>query len=114
MEIRLYAKNVGLTAAFQEYVQKKIGAATKIGQNIISCRADLSRDQHHHKGDVFRFEVNLNIPGQLLRVVEYHGDARAAVDIVADTLLHQLRKSKGKKIAKTKRLARLFKRKRGL
>ena len=45
------------------------------------------RDTHHHKGDVFRVEVTLNVPKKLIRVVEHREDAREAIDLITDKLL---------------------------
>jgi putative sigma-54 modulation protein len=107
--MQIFSKNLDVTDALRVYIDDKIGSVHKLHQDIISTRIDLSRDTHHRKGDVFRVEVNLNIPKKLIRVVERKGDAREAIDLVAEKLARQLRVVKSKKLSRRRKLGRLFK-----
>jgi putative sigma-54 modulation protein len=107
MDYQLYSKNVIVTDSLKEYLDMRFVHVDKISVDPISCRVDISRDAHHRKGDIFRVEINMNVPGKLLRIVEQHADARAAIDLATEKLARQLKKFKNKKIDLKRRFARL-------
>jgi len=112
MQIQIYSKNVVITDPLKVYLEERLAKIDHPGLEVISCRADISRDQHHHKGDIFRVEINLNIPKKNFRVVEFKPDAREAIDLVVDKLTRQLRDFKDKKISSRRgvdKLSRLMK-----
>jgi putative sigma-54 modulation protein len=109
MEYQVYSKQLEVTDSLREYLDMKLEHVDKLSVAPIACRVDLSRDQHHRKGDIFRVEINMNVPGNLLRIVEQHSDIRAAIDLATDKLIRQLQKFKGKKIDTKRRLGRLMK-----
>lgn len=49
---------------------------------------------HHHKGEIFRAEVNLQIPGKLIRAEEENEDLYVAIKDVVGTLERELKKEK--------------------
>jgi putative sigma-54 modulation protein len=49
---------------------------------------------HHQKGDIFRAEVNLQIPGKLLRAENVNEDLYVALKNVVSTLERDLEKEK--------------------
>ncbi|MEK7584671.1 MAG: ribosome-associated translation inhibitor RaiA [Patescibacteria group bacterium] len=106
MDFQTYSKNVIVTESLQQYLESKLQHVEKLGVKTLSCRVDFSRDQHHHKGDIFRVEINVSVPGKLLRIVELHEDIRAAIDLATDKLLRQVRKFKSKKMDKERRPSR--------
>jgi putative sigma-54 modulation protein len=109
MEYQVYSKNLEVTDSLQEYLDMKLAHIDKLSVQPIACRVDLSRDQHHRKGDIFRVEINMTVPGTLLRIVETHPDVRASIDLATDKLIRQLQKFKGKKIDTKRRLGRFMK-----
>ncbi len=109
MDYQVYSKNLDITDSLREYLDMKLAHVDKLSVSPIACRVDLSRDQHHRKGEIFRVEINMNVPGRLLRIVEQHSDVRAAIDLATDKLVRQLQKFKGKKIDTKRRLDRFMK-----
>ena len=65
--------------------------------------------EHHKKGDIFMAEVNLTMPGRLIRAVAEKWDLRVAIDAVKDDLQREITMSKEKNISLYRRGARLFK-----
>ena len=110
MEYQVYSKNLLVTDSLEEYLSMKMAHIDKLSVEPIACRVDLSRDQHHRKGEVYRVEINMTVPRRLLRIVEVHMDARAAIDVATDKLAAQLKKYKSKSIDQRRGLSRLFKR----
>ena len=98
-----------ITESLQQYLSEKLQHVEKLGVETLSCRVDFSRDQHHHKGDVYRVEINVSVPGKLLRIVELNEDIRAAIDLATDKLLRQARKFKSKKLDRARRPGRFSK-----
>jgi len=100
MNIQYYSKNIDLNDQTKNYIQKKCQILDKFKDQIIGCHWDLSRDQHHRKGEVYRAEINLRIKGdKLLRAEETSGDLLSAVDIAKDKVKSQLIKLKEKFIS---------------
>lgn len=109
MSRQFYGKNLEITESLQEYLNTRLDTLYKLANEVISCRVDISRDTHHNKGDIFRVEINFNIPGKLLRVVETKPDTREAIDLVVNKLMNQLRVIKNRKLWQRK-LSSIFKR----
>jgi ribosomal subunit interface protein len=106
MYIKIYNKNFDLSPPFKNYLLDKFKTIDKYQADILSFRVDLSRDQHHKKGEVFTIDVKLNLPNKKNIILqEIHADPRAAVDILQDKLARQLVKTKDKKISQLRRRA---------
>ena len=65
--------------------------------NIIHIDADVGmRSTHHNKGKIYYAEVNVQIPGKLVRVEKDAEDLYKAIDKVKDHMKVELEKVKGK------------------
>jgi len=60
---------------------------------------------HHQKGRIYRAEVNVQVPGEMLRAEHIDDDLYKAIDMVHDEMLGVLKRVKEKKRAKNKRNA---------
>ena len=109
MNKQLFSKNTEITEPLRVYIEERLDHQEHFNSEILAARVDISRDQHHNKGDIFRVEVNLNLRGKLLRVVETCPDAREAIDLVHDKLARQLRELKNKRLF-LRRFSNIFKR----
>ena len=91
MKILLKATNFSLTPAISDYIEEKFGGLAKYipdhDSPAVEARVEVGRTtKHHQKGDVLRAEVNLKIPGQLLRAERETGDLYASIDAVHDEM----------------------------
>lgn len=112
MKINLKTKNFGLTPSIKNYLEQKLNSLNKFLPNDESISADVELSKttkHHQKGDIFRAEVNLNVPGKLIRAAAEEWDLMVAVDAVKDELQREIKSNKEKKISLYKKKARLFK-----
>ncbi len=85
MKITLKMTNLDMTDAIRNYVQEKIDRLEKyLGETqVINCDVELERmAAGQHKGDIFRAEVNLQIPREILRVEKTEKDLYKAIDKV--------------------------------
>ncbi len=97
MKIDIKGTNMELTEAIKDYVNEKIGSLEKFFDNIIEARVDVGKTTNHHqKGDVFRAEVNLQVPQTLLRAESEREDLYIAINEVKEEIQRQLKKYKEK------------------
>jgi putative sigma-54 modulation protein len=104
MKINIKATNLEITAPLKEYVELKIGSLAKFVNKIenngteVLARVEIARtSKHHEKGDVYRVEININAPQNIVRVEEEGSDVRALLDIAQSTLKQLLVKHKEKR-----------------
>ena len=100
----------------KEYVHEKIGGLKKFIENEnmdssgITARVELARTTRHHQhGDVYKAEVNLQLPKKMLRNVVESDDIYKAIDNVKDELREMINNYKDERITKTRRGARIIK-----
>ena len=99
MKINLKATKLAMTPAIQEYFQNKMDMIEKyLGDiKVINCDAEIEKTVGgQHKGEIFRAEVNLEVPRQLLRVEKIEPDLYKAIDKVKDHLELVIKKYKEK------------------
>lgn len=111
MQISIKTTNIKLTPAIEEYINQKIGSLEKfINADYYKVFVEVGKiTQHHRSGEVFRAEVNLELPGKLIRSEAEEWDLRVAIDKVKDQLQQELREYKGRKDTQYKKGARLAK-----
>lgn len=93
------ATNMELTPAIRDYVEEKLSHLDALLPNDDSILFDVEvgkTTMHHQKGDVMRCEVNLQVPGELLRVEKTEEDLYKAIDKVKDHLAETIREWKGR------------------
>ena len=100
MKISIKTTNLDLTPALTQYIEEKIGSVEKFitrfdAKGLVEAHVEVGRvTRHHHKGNVFRAEVNLRLPRQILRAEDEDFDVRAAIDKVKDRLHREVEKYK--------------------
>ena len=99
MHIDIQTKEIELTDPLREYVEKKINSLdrhlARFDADVVMAEVELARTtKHHRQGDVYYAEVNLTLPGKLLRATHTSSDIRKSIDKVKDTLQREIRKYK--------------------
>ena len=109
MKITIKSTNLALTPSLITYIEAKLGDIGKMVQKFdvegaLILRIEVARTtKHHHKGDVFMAEADLNLPGKILRASENNSDIRRAIDILKHTLHLEIEKYKTQHEAKRAR-----------
>lgn len=87
-----------LTDAIKDYVNDKIGSLDKYFTGILEARVEVGvTSKHHQKGNIYRAEVNLEVPQKgILRAEAEKEDLYVAVNEVKEELQRQLKKFKEK------------------
>lgn len=89
MKINLKATKFELTEAISQYVQDKMDMLDKYlgNTNVTNCDVEVEKIVGgQNKGDIFRAEVNLSVPHEMLRVEKTAADLYKAIDKVKDHL----------------------------
>jgi len=103
MQMQIKASRLELTDAIRAYFQAKMDMIEKYLGDIpvMHCEVEVEKTVGgQHKGEIFRAEVNLSVPQQLLRVEKTAKDLYKAIDKVKDHLEMVIKKYKEKMIDK--------------
>ncbi|HHW55640.1 MAG: ribosome-associated translation inhibitor RaiA [bacterium] len=98
MRITVKGKNIAVTPALRQYVEKKLSKLERYFENIDEAIATLSVEKERH---IVEVTVPLN-GGMLLRGEEETNDMYASVDLVMEKLERQIEKYKTKIARKMK------------
>ncbi|ARC86773.1 ribosomal subunit interface protein [Clostridium argentinense CDC 2741] len=91
MKVKSIGKNIELTEALREVVDKKISKLSKYFAEDVVANTTLSVERNKHK-----IEVTIPFNGVTLRAEEKNEDMYAAIDLVLDKIERQIRKQKTK------------------
>ncbi len=99
MQINITASELDLTEPLKKYIDTHIGSLSKylkrFDGGLVRAEVEVARTtQHHRHGDVYYAEVNLTLPGKLLRATQEGGDVRECIDKVRDILQREIEKYK--------------------
>ena len=99
--------NIALTEAIKNYVEKRLGELDRVLTHLgepQNAHVEVGMISNHHKnGDIFRFEINLKVPGQLLRASFESSNLYKSIDLGKDELERQIRSLKEKLLSKKRR-----------
>lgn len=114
MIINIKTKDIELTRAIEDYIDKKIQTLKRFipdyESGIAKASVEVGRTTRHHQaGDIFRAEINLSVGGKLFRVESARDDLYTAIDEVRDDLEREIKRFKEKKDTVYIRGARSFK-----
>ncbi len=90
MQIVLKGKNVEVTEALRQYVEKKLGRLDRYLDNISSATVEISREKTKSAQDRHEVEVTIVANGTILRGETKADDPFAAVDVVSDVMHRQI------------------------
>jgi len=112
MKVDLKTKNFEITPSIKTYLQQKLDSLDKFLPHDESVFADVElakTTKHHQKGDIFMAEVNLKMPGRLIRAVAEKWDLRVAIDAAKDELQREITMNKDKSMSLYRKGARFLK-----
>jgi putative sigma-54 modulation protein len=90
---KIMGTNLELTDAIRDYVEEKTMSLEKFCEDVSPC--DLAVEvgktsERHQKGDIWRCELMLTLPGKTLRTERVTDDLYSAIDTAKDDLKRQL------------------------
>lgn len=103
MRVTIRKKNLEVTPALAEYIEKKILKPLKkllknaVAEDLPILDLEVERTTNHHlKGDVHRIEANLSIGKKFFRAEAADQDIYAACDLVEKELEREISAEKGR------------------
>ena len=123
MKITIKSTNIELTSVLRSYIEEKIGGLEKFipkkgrkdisyiyGKSCFEAWVEVGRiSQYHKKGEIFRAEVQIRLPGKSIRAEAIRDDLRIAVNEVKDKLQREFKQYVEKRISQRERGARKMK-----
>ncbi|MDD4995538.1 MAG: ribosome-associated translation inhibitor RaiA [Patescibacteria group bacterium] len=95
---RIKGTNMELTDNIKDYIIDKIGGLEKFWDKIIDADVEVGLDSmHHQSGEIYRCEVNMRVPGDVLRVEKTEKDLYKAIDKVKDHLREMIEEKQGRR-----------------
>lgn len=91
MKVLVRGRNVDVTDALKEYVEKRVGKLGKFLDGAYEATVILMVE-----GDSHKVEVTVPFNGMILRGEEATGDMYSSIDLIVDKLEKQIEKYKGK------------------
>ncbi|MBO8129089.1 MAG: ribosome-associated translation inhibitor RaiA [Peptococcaceae bacterium] len=91
MRVKVRGKNIEVTGALRDYVEKRLSKLEKFFANFGEVQVTLEIEKDTH-----RVEVTVPVDGIILRGEEATQDMYASVDLVVDKLEKQVEKYKGR------------------
>lgn len=93
MKVQVRGRNMEVTGALKDYVEKRLGKLDKYLDNLGDAQVTLTVEKDSH-----RIEVTIPINGMILRGEETTGDMYASTDMVVEKLEKQIERYKGRLI----------------
>lgn len=116
MRITIRQKNIEITPAVREYIDKKIvGTVRKLlagaaGRDLPVLDIEVSRNtKHHRKGKVFQADASLSVGKTLIRAEAEDVDVHSACDLLESELRREITTFKSRRRALAFRGARVAK-----
>ncbi len=106
------ASNIVLTRAISRYIKEKVDHLDKFidkNDESASAKIEVGKTTGHHKGDIFRAELNVHIAGKDFRAESTREDLYAALDDVKDEMSAELKKFKERRETMKRRGGRTMK-----
>jgi ribosomal subunit interface protein len=100
MKLTIKSSNLKVTPETQEYFEKRLetlGRFFNIEHDSVQVHAELSRDTHHKKGEVFKAEVKLSSGSHHYFAKAEGYDLFGAIDLVKDELMREVKTNKEKR-----------------
>ncbi|MFH1015731.1 MAG: ribosome-associated translation inhibitor RaiA, partial [Chloroflexota bacterium] len=95
MDLQIASKNIDMTPALRQYVERKIGKFTRHLSSILESKVEITAEGTKSPQQRFLVRVTVNPKGTVLHGEERADDVFAAIDRVADVMTRQLEHFKG-------------------
>lgn len=96
---KMTGRNIDVTDAMRSYAEDKLAKLDRFSDQIVDAKVVMSYNDRIG-GAPAKVEVQVNVPNGIVRAEERGGDHYAAIDLVVDKLERQLKKVKGRVVAK--------------
>ena len=102
MELQITSKNMELSPAVRQYIERKLGKLSRHLPNITESKVEVAEEQTRSPQQHFVVQVTVNSGGTLLRSEERGADLFTAIDKVVAVMNRQIEHYKGRLYKKRK------------
>ncbi|HJN85262.1 ribosome-associated translation inhibitor RaiA [Candidatus Uhrbacteria bacterium] len=109
---KIHGKNMELTSAIEDYVEKRVSVLRKLVKRMQPAKISVEvgkPSDHHNKGDVYYAEFSADVKGEKFYASERAESLYEAIDKVQASIKRQIVDWKKKGDAKTKKQGRSWK-----
>ena len=107
MNLNITNMNGGADPEVQAYLEKKLQTLSRIidlNDPEVLVKAELGKTtEHHHTGNIFKAEVNIEAHGRTYRAAATAENTKAAIDIVKDDLAREIKSGKDRSITNNRK-----------
>lgn len=109
MRINIQAKNLEITEAIHDYVEKRVTNLEKLLSQIeeqggeVQVFFDIGRATKHKGGEIFHADCLVNVKGKKFYASADKEDLYEAIDDIKENLFYEISKNKDKKMTLFKR-----------
>lgn len=96
-------RNIEVTDAMRNYAYEKLERLARFSDQVVNAKVVMSYNQGAQAGTPAKVEVQMNVPSGMVRAEERDIDTYVAIDRVVDKLERQIKRHKGRIIAKRHR-----------
>lgn len=97
---KVVGRNLEITDAMRQYAEDKLAKLDRFSDQIVDASVIMGYDTKQNAAAPAKVEVQVNLPNGMIRAEERAQDSYAAIDLVVDKLERQLKRFKGRMIAK--------------
>jgi putative sigma-54 modulation protein len=102
MELQITSKNIELSPAVRQHIERKLGKLSRHLPNITESKVEVVEEQTRSPQQHFVVQVTINSGGTLLRSEERGADLFTAIDKAATVMNRQIEHYKGRRYEKRK------------
>jgi len=108
MKYNIKTKDIFLTPAITDYVEKKVNHLDKFispeNKEAVMCYVEIGKTTNHHKnGDLFMAELTVHVGGKSFQETAEEEDLYAAIDVATDGMAEEIKSIKSKKVSLLKK-----------
>lgn len=107
MDVQIKAKNLRLTDALQEYIQKRTEKLDKIDQKVVDAKFEVRSERTRSGGEQIIAQFTIATKDAILRTEEKNRDVHAAIDLAVQRMERQIRRFRDKRIFNRRRQQQL-------
>lgn len=107
MDVQIKAKNLRLTDALQEYIQKRTEKLDKIDQKVVDAKFEVRSERNRSGGEQIIAQFTIATKDAILRTEEKNRDVHAAIDLAVQRMERQIRRFRDKRIFNRRRQQQL-------
>ena len=97
---QVIGRNIEVTDAMRSYAEEKLEKLDRFSDQIVDAKVVMSYAEDGDAVNPARVEVQVNVPNGIVRAEEGGQDTYAAIDLVVDKLERQLKRFKGRLLAR--------------